>query len=346
MNRKRLYIIIAVVLVVALAISGSIYYFNSNNYVVKVGDKKISKEEYQFFLSLAENQVKTTLGITTLGETEMKTKVGNQTIEELIRETALDKAVEYKIELVKAGEQKIALSSEELKNLNANLDQFIESFGSALEADKQLKEQYGVDEKSFKSIYKQFSLTQKFRSEESKKITFSDEEIKAEYDSDPGKYGEVTIKHVLIKTIDDAGAALPEDKIKEAEAKANGILSQVNSGQDIGLLAKEYSEDPGSKDTGGEYTFKKDGQMVPEFENWAFEHKEGDTGVVKTSYGYHVMKLEKLNIPSFDEVKDSVKNEMVSSKFNEDYAKQMETWKKEAQFIVTKNEKKLSDIKI
>jgi len=54
---------------------------------------------------------------------------------------------------------------------------------------------------------------------------------------------------------------LPIEKQEEAKKKAEEILLKVKAGEDFASLAKQYSEDPGSKDTGGEYTFSK-GQMV------------------------------------------------------------------------------------
>ena len=79
------------------------------------------------------------------------------------------------------------------------------------------------------------------------------------------------------------------------EAAAEEILNQWKAGTAdeayFAQLATEKTEDPGSKETGGLYENVKTGQMVPEFDAWCFDEsrKTGDTGLVKTTYGYHVM---------------------------------------------------------
>ena len=70
-----------------------------------------------------------------------------------------------------------------------------------------------------------------------------------------------------------------------------GLLKRARAGEDFAKLAKEYSEDPGSKDKGGEYKFPR-GQMVPEFEAAAFSLKTNQVSdIVTTSFGYHIIKL-------------------------------------------------------
>ena len=61
--------------------------------------------------------------------------------------------------------------------------------------------------------------------------------------------------------------------------------------ESFAALANEYSQDPGSNTNGGLYEGVTEGQMVAAFNDWCFdaERKEGDTGIVRTEYGYHVM---------------------------------------------------------
>ena len=77
-----------------------------------------------------------------------------------------------------------------------------------------------------------------------------------------------------------------------AKAKAEDILKQIQSGGNFAELAKKNSDDPGSKDTGGELGFAQRGHMVPEFDNAIFTQKIGDTKIVKTQYGYHIVQVE------------------------------------------------------
>lgn len=81
----------------------------------------------------------------------------------------------------------------------------------------------------------------------------------------------------------------------DKKKKAEEILKKVKDGGDFAELAKEFSEDPGSKDKGGLYEGISKGQFAPEFEAAAFALEPGQVAneVVKTSFGYHIIKLEK-----------------------------------------------------
>jgi peptidyl-prolyl cis-trans isomerase D len=95
-------------------------------------------------------------------------------------------------------------------------------------------------------------------------------------------------RHILIK--EDAGADAKTDAA--AKAKAEGILKQIQGGANFADLAKKYSDDPGSKDTGGELGFAQRGHMVPEFDNAIFTQKIGETKIVKSQFGYHIVQVE------------------------------------------------------
>ena len=68
--------------------------------------------------------------------------------------------------------------------------------------------------------------------------------------------------------------------------------SRSEKGGNFADLAKKNSDDPGSKDSGGELGFAKRGHMVPEFDNAIFTQKIGDAKIVKSQYGYHIVQVE------------------------------------------------------
>jgi protein-export membrane protein SecD len=90
-----------------------------------------------------------------------------------------------------------------------------------------------------------------------------------------------------------------EDLNAQAKVAAEDVLKQAQSGADFAALAQKYSEDPGSKDNGGLYKGVKRGDMVTEFNNVIFDSnfKPGTIypELVKTQFGYHIIKLDARN---------------------------------------------------
>jgi peptidyl-prolyl cis-trans isomerase D len=108
-------------------------------------------------------------------------------------------------------------------------------------------------------------------------------------------------RHILIKLA--AGADAKTDAA--AKAKADGLLKQIRGGANFADLAAKNSDDPGSKDKGGELGFARRGMMVPEFDNALFTQKIGDTQIVKSQFGYHIVQVEErqaAHAQSFNEV--------------------------------------------
>ncbi len=124
--------------------------------------------------------------------------------------------------------------------------------------------------------------------------------VQDDMSADPAKYypedssvlndyrvdGKASVKHILIKSEEDA-----EDAEKQAEEKiaiAQSVQERAKNGEDFDALVEEFNEDPGATEQG--YTFTK-GEMVAEFEAAAFALNIDEiSDVVKTSYGYHIIK--------------------------------------------------------
>ena len=111
----------------------------------------------------------------------------------------------------------------------------------------------------------------------------------------------VNVRHILIGfeggTVDEtSGTTVYTDEEKAAaKAKAEEILASFEAGEKteeaFAALATEKTTDTGSKETGGLYENVYPGQMVSNFNDWCFDaaRKTGDTGLVETEYGYHIM---------------------------------------------------------
>jgi len=142
-------------------------------------------------------------------------------------------------------------------------------------------------------------------------ITISDEDLKKAYDANQNEYEQVKARHILIafKGSPAAQAGKPELTEEQAKAKAEDLRKQIAGGASFEELAKKESDDTGSGAKGGELGEFGRGQMVPEFEKAAFESKDGDLAVVRTQFGYHIIKVEEHKHTSFDEVKSTLEHQ-------------------------------------
>lgn len=121
--------------------------------------------------------------------------------------------------------------------------------------------------------------------------------------------GEIKVAHIMIKS----PANSPDSVAAQAKAKIDEIYAKLKAGEKFEDLATKFSDDKGSAKTGGALPPFGTGRMVPEFEKAAFALKnDGDfSEPVKTSYGWHIIKrLEKKPIPSFEDKKNELKNQV------------------------------------
>lgn len=126
-------------------------------------------------------------------------------------------------------------------------------------------------------------------------VTVTDAEVKAFYTDHPGDFEEpekVHVRHILLMTIDPATKQpLPADQVAAKRKQIDDLLKRARAGEDFAALAKQYTEDTASKESGGEYTVAK-GQTVPEFEAAAFALTDGQiSDVVISQFGFHIIKL-------------------------------------------------------
>ena len=131
------------------------------------------------------------------------------------------------------------------------------------------------------------------------------------------------VRHILFTTdadsTDDAAKTQAEKTAKEQADKVYQEWKDGDATEDsFAELAGVYSQDPGSASKGGLYENVYEGQMVPEFNDWVFDpdRKVGDTGIVKTSYGYHIMYFSGNSKPAW---KVSVDTVLRRSAFDEHY---------------------------
>lgn len=179
------------------------------------------------------------------------------------------------------------------------------------------------------------------------KHVISDEQVKKFYEEHPEEFqmpDQLRVTHILFSFKDPVTKAdLSEGQLAEKRKKADEILARAKKGEDFAALIKEFSDDRSPDHPNGEYTFSK-GQMPPEFEVAAFTLSTNQVSdLVTTRYGNHIIKLhEKIGAkkaelgPLTEKVRDSLQQEAVQK----DLPSLIEKLRKEADVVVTLEEKK------
>ncbi len=203
-----------------------------------------------------------------------------------IQQEVLDQLVARQLLLQEANRQQLEISDEEFDEARTKLEATLPP-GMTLE---QILAQRNVSEEQFrKDFADEMRIGQLIEAATSNKVQVTDEEVDAFYKENSDKFEQpetATARHILI-------AVTEGDNKDEKKAKAEGIRERLLAGEDFATVASVETDDPGSKATGGEYTFPR-GRMVPEFEEAAFTQDIGAVGpLVETQFGYHIIKVEK-----------------------------------------------------
>lgn len=179
------------------------------------------------------------------------------------------------------------------------------------------------------------------------RITVPESELQRVYSQEQDRFrtpDRVKVRHILLTTADK-----PKEDDAKIKAKADSLLKQLRAGADFADLARKNSEDPGSRDKGGDLDWVVRGQTVPEFENAAFALKPNQISeVVKTQYGYHILQVldrEQARLRSFDEVKAELASELKKQRVVEEMQRLADTT--QAELNKTRNvEKVASEFKL
>jgi peptidyl-prolyl cis-trans isomerase C len=156
-----------------------------------------------------------------------------------------------------------------------------------------------------------------------KGVVISDADVKAYYDANKKDYEQVHARHILIAPKGSQAAPPAKEGTKEltdaeAKAKAEEIRAKLVAGGDFALLAKSESNDTGSGENGGDLGSFGRGQMVPEFDQAAFAAKPGEiTPVVKTQFGYHIIKVESHDYTPLEQIKPGLEKTLRQKKMQE-----------------------------
>jgi len=167
----------------------------------------------------------------------------------------------------------------------------------------------------------------------------SEAEVKAYFEANKDRYAtpeRFTARHILVALKGAAGVGDKGLSDEEAKAKVARIQEELKAGKKLEDLAKEYSDDPGSKNNGGLYKDIPYGRFAKEFEDAVRTQELGKVGQpVKTSFGYHLIEVESRSPKQegdFEKLKDTLSKQMAPERREKLTREFIEQAKKDVEF--------------
>jgi foldase protein PrsA len=229
---------------------------------------------------------------------------GEAAVDTLITKNIIDQEVK---------KEKVSVKQEEI---DEELQKLIESYGGQETFDQQLASSGLTQELLEEDIKTNVQIEKLLESE----IKITDEEMKTYFDENKDTFAQeeqVQASHILV----------------EDEAKAKEVKEKLDAGEDFAELAKEYSTDTGSAESGGDLGFFGKGAMVAEFEDKAFSMKVDEiSDPVKSEFGYHIIKVtdkKEAKEGNFEDSKDEIKGILFDEKVATEYSTWLEEKKEE-----------------
>ncbi len=270
-------------------------------------------------------------------EIRTEDRLGRQErLQEVLRKV-LDKVIEEKLIEQEARKSGIKVTSKEIEM-----------------AIEEVKQKNKVDQEGLEKALASEGLTfETFRKEMEKRILrakFVHSAIKV-----VGKPGEKELREFFQKNVDRYRVdesyrpahilflipreAAPEE-IRRIRRKSQTVLGRIKEGADFGKMAMEFSEDPSSRNEGGDLGFFKKGELLPALEKEASKLRIGEvSGLFRTELGYHILKLldrKGGTLPPFEEVKERVRADYYEKEWEQAYQ----------QFLSKLKEKSVIEIKL
>lgn len=245
------------------------------------------------------------------GEAISKDELYSKMVEQYGSAT-VDKIISEKIVAAEAKKQKVSVKDSEL---NQEIETLKASYGGE-EAFNQALETNNTSLAYLKQDLKNYLTIKKLLGPE---ITITEEEMKTYFDKNKDSFAQaeqIKASHILVAD----------------EKTANKVKQKLNDGADFAELAKEYSTDESTKDSGGELGYFAKGTMVKEFDDAAFGLAVGEVSKpVKTDYGYHIIKVEakkKAKEANYNDSKAKIKETLLDQKIDSEYTTWLEKKKK------------------
>lgn len=218
-----------------------------------------------------------------------------------IRQRILDQLIDDKLVITKAIEDSIEVTDQEIEQ---RIDYFIADLVRRFGSEKRAEDVYGMSmsriKREYSDIVKKQILSERIKQTKFMSVEVTDPEVREFYeafkDSLPTVPESVEMYHISLNVEADLNSR--DNTLALARKIRDSIL---NHNASFSLMAKRYSNDPGTKDDGGELGWFNRGRLVPEFEKAAFKLNKGEISLpIETPFGFHVIetldkKVDKIN---------------------------------------------------
>jgi len=261
-----------------------------------------------------KDSVVATVGDASISEDELQ-----QTLLDQYGADALDVLITNKLIELEADKQKITVSDEEVEEELATL---AESYGG----ETALEEAVVASGSTMDDVRDDIINYIKTEKLIEPRIEITDEELQTYFDENKDTFAtaeQVQASHILVAD----------------EATANEVKSKLDAGEDFSELAKEYSTDTTTAESGGDLGYFSSGDMVAEFEEVAFALGVDEISApVKTEYGYHIIKVvdhQEAKEANFEDSKEEITDTLMNDKMSTEYTVWLEELKEE--YEITNN---------
>jgi parvulin-like peptidyl-prolyl isomerase len=274
------------------------------NEVAVVGDCVISKEQFNRLLDQARKSYKAQKQPFPDAGTEQYTALRKQAMQFLVQRCEFNQ---------RADELGVAVTDADVdKQLQTIKSQY---FGKGGKCDATCEKKYraqiakqGLSEEQVREDVRASVVQNKLYTKVTEDVTVTDKEIDDYYKKNKQQYVQPEsrdVRHILVKK----------------KGLADQLYQQLSSGGDFAALAKKYSQDPGSKASGGKLTISK-GRQVPEFDKAAFSLGVHELSKpVKTQYGWHIIEAltpsKKATTTPLSEVRTAIRQQLLQQKKQE-----------------------------
>jgi parvulin-like peptidyl-prolyl isomerase len=266
------------------------------NAIAVVGDKEITKEEYDRLLAAAEKTYEAREQEFPAAGTPEFAQLRNAIVRSLVEKAQFEIAAE---------ELDVTVTDEDVdKRLDELKQQFFE--GDEQKYKEELEAQ-GLTEEQVRTDLRTRLLSEKVFEKVTNQVEVTDDQVQAYYDENAAQFetpASRDVRHILVKS----------------KAKADQLHAQLEGGADFAKLARQFSQDPASKKDGGKFNAQQGATVAP-FDKVAFELDTGELSEpVKTQFGWHIIEavgdIQEKSTQPLSEVEQQIRDTLLEEKKN------------------------------